>query len=125
MDFYEYFTIDLCEMFNKPARITESTSSHLYVFLTNSSFSFDDVFAVPVGFSDHHVGMGTYVRTYLAGRSHQLHTHKVINFMLEVTGNLTLLCYLFYLQMNPGMLFFLSVMLMILYSVLPLYCRDY
>ena len=52
---------DLCEMFNEPTRITKSTSSHLDVFLTNSSCSFDDVFGVPIGFSDHHVVMGTYL----------------------------------------------------------------
>ena len=62
---------DLCEMFNEPTRITESTS-RLDVFLTNSSCSFDTVFGVP---SDHHIVMGTY----LAQRSHQPCTHKVIS----------------------------------------------
>ena len=64
----------LCKMFNEPTCSTESTSSHLDVFLPNGSFSFDKVFALPVGFSDHHIAMGTY----LARRSHQPCTHRVI-----------------------------------------------
>ena len=63
------------DMFAGPTRITESTSSHLDAFLTNSEFSFDDVVALPVGFSDHHIVVGTY----LARRSHQLSGHKFIN----------------------------------------------
>ena len=53
-------------MFSGPTRITQSTCSHLDVFLTNSSCSFEDVSALPVGFSDHHTVMGTY----LTRRSH-------------------------------------------------------
>lgn len=56
-------------------RITETTPSHLDVFLTNSVFSFTDVIALPVGFSDHHVVVGTY----LTRQSHQPSGHKLIN----------------------------------------------
>ena len=66
--------IDLCEMFNGPTRITESTSSHLDVFLRNCSFAFADVLVKPIGFSDHHIVMGTY----LARRTHPPCTHKVV-----------------------------------------------
>ena len=82
---------DLCKIFNEPTRITESTSSHLDVFLTNSSFSFDNVFAVPIGFSDHHIVMGTY----LARRSHQPCTHKVIYARSNWKFDSALLCDLF------------------------------
>ena len=51
----------LCEMFSRPTRITQLTCSHLDVFLTNSSCSFKDVSALPVGFNDHHIVMGTYL----------------------------------------------------------------
>ena len=54
-------TIGLCEMFNGPTQITDSTCSHLDVFLTNTSCSFDDVSTLPVGFSDHHIVMDTYL----------------------------------------------------------------
>ena len=35
---------DLCEMFKGPTRITESTSSHLDVFVTNCSFAFSETY---------------------------------------------------------------------------------
>ena len=65
----------LQDMFVGPTRVTESTSSHLDVFLTNSVFSFTDVTALPVGFSNHHIVVGTY----LTRRSHQPSGHKFIN----------------------------------------------
>jgi len=65
----------LQDMFTGPTRVTESTSSHLDVFLTNSRYSFTDVMALPVGFSDHHIVLGTY----LTRRSHQPSGHKLIN----------------------------------------------
>ena len=64
----------LQDMFTGPTRITESTSSHLDVFLTNNVFFFTDVIALPVGFSDCIV-----VGTYLTRRSHQPTGHKLIN----------------------------------------------
>ena len=54
-------------MFTGPTRVTDSTSSHLDIFV--------DVTAVPVGFSDHHIVMGTY----LAWQSHPPSGHKFIN----------------------------------------------
>ena len=61
-------------MFTGPTRVTESSSSHLDVFLTNCSYSFTDVTALPVGFSDHHIVVGTY----LTRRSHQPTGHTLI-----------------------------------------------
>ena len=61
------------------------------VFLTKSSFSFDDVFAVPVGFSDHYLIIGAY----LARRSHQPLTHKVIYALSNQKFDSALLCDLF------------------------------
>ena len=65
---------DLHEMFHGPTQITEATSTHLDVFLTNCSFAFTDLLVKPIGFSDHHIVMGTY----LARRTHPPCTHKVI-----------------------------------------------
>ena len=104
---------DLCEMFNEPTWITESTSFHLDVFLTKSLFSFDDVFAVPIGLILVIIIL-LLVLTLLEGH---ISRSPIRLFMLETARNLTLLCYVIYLQMNTGMLFFLSVMLTILYSV--------
>jgi len=53
-------------MFAGPIWITESVSSPLNEFLTNSTFSFSDVIALSIGFSDHHV-----VGMYLTRQSHQ------------------------------------------------------
>ena len=64
---------DLHEIFHGPTRITEASSTHLDVFLTNCSFAFTDVLVKPVGFSDHIV-MGTY----LARRTHPPCTHKEV-----------------------------------------------
>ena len=49
-------------MFTGPTtRITELSSSHLDVFLTNCSYSFTDVIALSVGFSDRHIVVETYL----------------------------------------------------------------
>ena len=45
------------------------------MFLTNSIFSFTDVIALPVAFSNHHIVVGTY----FTRQSHQLSGHKLIN----------------------------------------------
>jgi len=80
----------LQDMHGGPTRITETTSSHLDVFLTNSVFSFTDVIALPVGFNDHHVVVGTY----LTRRSHQPFGHKLINvFYSKLHSNLLLNIY--------------------------------
>lgn len=70
-------TIGLCEMFTGPTRITDSTSSHLDVFLTNNSCSFDNVSALPVGFSDHHLVMGNYLARRIRNEGLDP-THRVI-----------------------------------------------
>ena len=44
------------------------------LFLTNCSYSFTDVTALPVGYSDHHIVVGTY----LTRRSHQPTGHTLI-----------------------------------------------
>ena len=82
---------DLCAMFKGPTKITESTSTHLDVFLTNCSFSFTDVLVKPIGFSDHHIVMGTY----LARRIHPPRTHKVISARNYKKLDSNLLCDLF------------------------------
>lgn len=46
----------------------------LDVFLTNCSYSFTDVTALPISFSDHHVVVGTY----LTRRSHQFTGHVLM-----------------------------------------------
>ena len=73
---------------------------------------------VLVGSSDH------LISTYLAQRSHKPCTHEVIS--ARSYRNLILLYCVTYLQTNPGVLSFLVIsMLLILYSVLLLCCRDY
>ena len=65
----------LSDMFSGPTRITESSSSHLDVFLTSSSCSFSNVAGFPSSFSDHHLVLGDY----FGRRSHApLVDHKVI-----------------------------------------------
>ena len=62
-------------MFSGPTRITESSSSHLDVFLTGTSCSFSNVAGFPCSFSDHHLVLGDY----FGRRSHALLCdHKVI-----------------------------------------------
>ena len=82
----------LQDMFAGPTRVTESTSSHLDVFLTNSVFSFTDVTAFLVGFSDHHIVVGTY----LTRRSHQPSGHKFINVRSYRKLDPSLLCAIFF-----------------------------
>ena len=65
----------LSDLFQGPTRVTESSCSHLDVFLTNNSCSFGDVSAVPCGFSDHHVVFGNYY----CRRTHGCIGHKVIH----------------------------------------------
>ena len=76
-------------MFTGPTQTTESSSSYLDVFLTNSLFFFTDVIAFPVGFSDHHVA----VSTYLTRQSHQPTGHKLINVRSWIIYFIT--CYLY------------------------------
>ena len=65
----------LSDMFSGPTRITESSSSHLDVFLTSTSCSFSNVAGFPSSFSDHHLVLGDY----FGRRSHApLCDHKVI-----------------------------------------------
>jgi len=68
-------SFELHDMFSEPTRITDSSASHLDVFLTNCTFSFIDVTALPVGFSDHHIVVGTY----LTRRFRQPVGHTYIN----------------------------------------------
>ena len=65
---------DLQDMFTGPTWVTESSSLYLDVFLTNCSYSFTDVTALPVGFSDYHIVIGTY----LTRHSHQPTGHTLI-----------------------------------------------
>ena len=41
------------DLFSGPTHITESSSSHLDVFLSNTSYSFSNVVGLPCSFSDH------------------------------------------------------------------------
>jgi len=72
--FTSSFALD--DMFSEPTRITDSSASHLDVFLTNCTFSFADVTALPVGFSDHHIVVGTYLTR--CSRQPAGHTHIIV-----------------------------------------------
>jgi len=61
------------DLFSGPTRVTESSSSHLDVFLSSSSYSFSNVASFPCSFTDHHIILGDYF-----GRSHVQSNHKVI-----------------------------------------------
>ena len=65
---------NLSDLFHGPTRITESSCSHLDVFLSNTPCSFRDVTAVPCHFSDHHVVLGDYYCRKL----HNHIGHKII-----------------------------------------------
>ena len=96
-------------MFTGPTRVTDSTSSHLDVFLPNCSFSFIDVIALPVGFIDHHIVVGTY----LARQSCLLSGHQFINLRSYHKLDPTLLHAIF-IVMRPGMMYFHLITLLML-----------
>ena len=66
----------LHDMFSGPTRITESSCSHLDVFLTGTSYSFSNVTGFPCSFSDHHLVLGDYFGR--RSRHALLYDHKVI-----------------------------------------------
>ena len=65
---------NLSDLFQRPARITDSSGSHLDVFLTNISCSLVGVTGIPCGFSDHHIVLGNYY----CHKSHSRIGHKII-----------------------------------------------
>ena len=65
----------LRDMVSGLTRITESSSFHLDVFLTSTSYSFSNVAGFSCSFSDHHLVLGDY----FGRQSHApLCDHKVI-----------------------------------------------
>ena len=62
------------DLFSGPTCITESSSSHLDVFLSNTSYSFSNVVGLPCSISDHQIIIGDY----FGRRSHARLSHKVI-----------------------------------------------
>ena len=107
-------------MFTGPTRVTDSTSSHLDVFLANCCYSFVDVTTVLVGFSDHHVVMGTY----LAQQSHPPSGHKFINVRSYRRLDPTLLNDI-YTDGEVWMMYFLLTISLTLLIVLLLYYRAF
>jgi len=67
--------LHLEDMFYGPTRVTESSSSHLDAFLSNTTYSFSNVAGFLCSFTDHHIMLGDY----FGRRSHAQTGHKVIS----------------------------------------------
>ena len=52
--------LHLEDMFSGPTRVTESSTSHLDVILSNTTYSFSNVAGFPCSFMDHHIILGDY-----------------------------------------------------------------